>query len=62
MSQTEPFCSVSRLDAEFLHELAVLVEHLDAVVGAVADVHQAVVGQPHAVHRVANSERGAAGS
>ena len=43
-----------RLDAEFLHERAVLAEHLDAVVGAVADIDETVVRQPHAVHRVAN--------
>ena len=41
-----------RLDAEFLHEGAVLAEHLDAVVGAVADIDEAVARQAHAVHRV----------
>src|SRR6266487_5933274 len=41
-----------RLDPELLHERAVLAEHLDAVVGAVADVDEAVVAQPHTVHRV----------
>ena len=35
----------------FLHERAVLAEHLNAIVGAVAHIHQPVVGDLRAVHR-----------
>ena len=41
------------VEEELLHERAVLLEHLDAVVDPVADVDQPVVGDAHAVHRVA---------
>ena len=40
-----------RADREFLHEGAVLLEHLDAVVGAVADIDEPVIGDLHAMHR-----------
>ena len=59
-SHTEPFGSVSRRDAELLHEGAVLAEHLDAVVGAVADIDEPVVRQPHAMHGVGEAARQAA--
>src|SRR5262252_4474634 len=42
-----------RRDHELLHERAVLLEDLDAVVRPVADVEQPVRGQARAVHRVA---------
>ena len=38
--------------AHFLHELAVLLEHLDTVVRTVADVHEPVARGLRAVHRV----------
>ncbi len=40
-------------DDDFLHERAVAREHLNPVVGAVADVHEAVVRDLRAVHRIA---------
>ena len=43
MSHTEPSPSVLRRDADFLHELAVLLEDLDPVVRPIADVHEPVV-------------------
>ena len=43
-SHTEPFAQGALLDEEFLHERAVLAEHLDAVVGPVADVDEPVPG------------------
>src|SRR5258706_4438604 len=39
-------------DNAFLHELAVLLEHLDAIVLAIADVDHAVSRQVHAAHGV----------
>jgi hypothetical protein len=36
----------------FRHEGAVLLEDLDAVVDAVADIDQAVIGDPHATHGI----------
>src|SRR2546421_10711055 len=42
-----------RLDDELLHERAVAVEYLDAVVEPVADVDEPVPRQPDAVHGVA---------
>ena len=38
-------------DLKFLDEGAVFLEHLDTVVGAVADIHQPVARDPDAVHR-----------
>src|SRR5262245_24322668 len=46
-----------RLDPELLHEGPVLAEHLDAVVDAVAHVDQPVIGDAHAMHRVAEALR-----
>src|SRR5207248_5530108 len=37
----------------FLDEGAVLLEHLDAVLGAIADIDEAVIGDFHAVHGIA---------
>src|SRR6185437_13655703 len=37
----------------FLDEAAVLFEHLDAVVDAIADIDQAVIGDLHAMHGIA---------
>src|SRR5579859_409391 len=37
-------------DEPFLHELPVLMEDLHAVAIAIADVNQAVLGEPDAVH------------
>ena len=53
MSHTEPSPSVVLAMTLLLHELAVLLEHLDAVVRAVAHVDEPVVRQLGAVHRVA---------
>src|SRR5579871_2181273 len=36
---------------EFLHEAAVLAEHLNAVVDAVADIDEPVIGDLHAIDR-----------
>src|SRR5216684_805980 len=36
----------------FLHEGAVLLEHLDAVVDAVADIDEAIIGDFHAMHGI----------
>src|SRR5207237_8955997 len=38
-------------DIEFLLELTVFGEHLDAVTGAVADIDEAVFGDAHGMHR-----------
>ena len=43
MSHTEPSPRVVFDDERFLHERAVLPEHLDAIVAAIADVDQAVL-------------------
>src|SRR4051794_19858875 len=40
------------------HERAVLAEDLKAIIGAVADVDQAVLGDANAVHRIAELLRG----
>ncbi len=51
-------CSARRLlVGELLHEAAVLVEHLDAVVRAIADIDQPILGDLHAVHGVAELGR-----
>ena len=42
-----------RIEAELLDEGTVLTKDLNAIVDAVADIDQAVVRQPHAVHGVA---------
>ena len=42
----------------FLHEGAVLPEHLDAVVDAVADIDQPVIGELHAMHGIGELLRG----
>lgn len=48
-----------RIEAEFMHERLVLAENLDAVIDAVAhiDAHidEVVVGDAHAVHRIAEA-------
>src|SRR2546423_685320 len=47
-----PVATRERKDALLLHELAVLAEDLDAIVHAIADVHEPIVGRLRAVHRV----------
>src|SRR5215470_5547977 len=39
-------------DQKLLHERAVLPEHLDAIVAAVADIDEPVGGDAHAVDRI----------
>src|SRR5262245_4541314 len=46
-----------RLDRVLANEGAVLAEHLDAVVGAVADVDQTIDRESHAMHRVRELRR-----
>ena len=58
MSQTEPDAERVLGEERFLHELAVRREDLHAVVGAVADVDEAVVRALDAVHRIAELLRG----
>ena len=58
MSQTDPDPSVSLSIEAFLDERAVRLEHLDAIVDAVADVQQPIVRQIGAVHRVPELLRG----
>ena len=50
MSHAEPFARVSFETNRFFHERAVLLEDLDAVVLAVADVDHAVARDRHAAH------------
>jgi hypothetical protein len=47
-TEPPPHCRVG--DMEFLQELALFGEHLDAVAGAVADIHEPILGNVHAVH------------
>ena len=50
MSHTEPVAARLRSDHELAHESAVLAEHLNAIVGAVAHVHETVERRLRAVH------------
>ena len=51
ISHTDPSPRLRLADEGFLHELAVLLKHLDPVVGAVADIQQTVIREIGGVHQ-----------